>query len=901
MRTLTLGPWGRRLVVAGALMSSSARAAPAAPEDLEPPVLLNAVDVVYPDTLLDQQDPPAGVVRIRFRIDIHGIAQDITVLDGVDPQIDELVVEAIQALRYEPAQYHGEAVEIVTTLAIDVQPPVESKATGSSDDESTDVDSSENDGAADPDELRVDPPSHNEEGGPMGRLKGQLVQAGQRTPIADAVVLVGPPEGSPESWMRRVTTDEQGRFELEDIPVGALTVVVVAPGFERQQFAERIEAEQELRVRYFAAPEANSSYRTVVENRGNPREELGRRSLSKQEIQTLPGNQGDALRSVQSLPGVARPPYGAGLLIVRGSSPFDTAVVVGEHTVTFLFHFGALSTAIPTELIDGIEFIPGNFDARYGNHIGGVVRVRPRAGRRDGWHGHAELALLHGGAHLEGPIGRGSIIVAARRSIVDLALPALLPDDANLQFTQAPRYYDYQASVDYPIGPVKLTLRGLGGDDQAVFVQPDANEFDADSRDRRGTELRFHRVDFELRAQERRWSFLVTPSYRYERAEVVNSEFFSFDIARHNLSFRAELGARISRKVALTVGTESIASWANIRGDAPSDYDFATLEPTSPGERTIAESREYRGFSAIYATTTLGVGTRLRVIPGVRATYYGRPQHRWAVDPRLRVAWDLRDTTVLRAGVGLYSQEPAITQQSSVFGNPDLGPERSLHTGIELEQTFASSWTWTLSGFYKYQFNRVAVSNAQQWTEDGGVASERQSNEQDGHIYGAEVLLRKDPDRIPVLGWLSYTLLWSRLRDRPGEPHYDADFAQRHVLNAVVGVQLPKRWRVGGRFQLTSGAPYTPVNGALLDAASGAYIPIDGPRNAETLPLFHQLSLRVEKTWLGKWASATAYLDLQNVYNASPTESYVYSYDYRERASVGGLPIVPWVGLRVDW
>ena len=43
---------------------------------------------------------------------------------------------------------------------------------------------------------------------------------------------------------------------------------------------------------------------------------------------TPPGTNGDALRSLTNLPGVARPPGGIGILIVRGSAPQDTSVFI---------------------------------------------------------------------------------------------------------------------------------------------------------------------------------------------------------------------------------------------------------------------------------------------------------------------------------------------------------------------------------------------------------------------------------------------------------------------------------------------------------------------------------------------------------------------------------------------
>lgn len=870
-------------LLTAATTSAGVDAAPAVPEGLVPPTRKNEVALRYPEVLAELEDPPAGEVLVRVRIGEDGVPGELEIVRGVHPDVDAAVLEAVAGLRYEPATLHGQPIAIVTTLPIAVAPPERA---------STD---------AAPDVPTTSSASTDAAPQPVATLEGVVLKAGERTPIAAATVIVAPP-GEPPAWTRETETDEGGRFVLEDLPAGTVRVVVIAVGHERRELEETLEAGQALAVRYFTAPEAVPTFRTVVESEGNRREEIGRRTLTAADVRSLPGNQGDPLRAVQILPGVARPPFGMGLLIVRGSAPTDTAILVGDHVITFLFHFGALSTALPPELIDTIEFIPGNFDARYGNHLGGVVRVVPRKGRRDGFHGHADVDLLDAGLHLEGPIGKGSFIVAVRRSIVDVVVPRVVPSDANLQFARAPRYYDYQALLDYPIGDGELTVRIFGADDRVIFVQPNANEDEVDVRDRTSATGYFHRTDLEYRVTRERFRFQLTPSYRYERADVTSSDDFGFDIERHNLSARAELGHRLAKRVDMALGVEGIVSWHGMRAEAPANFDFGSGEggPSGASADVRTDDHGVKAYAAFYATTTLGYGTRVRVVPGVRATWYDRPMDRWVVDPRLRAAFDLTSHTTLRAGLGLYSQEPAITQQSRVFGNPDLRAERALHSTVELAETLPHGMSLTLAVFEKELWDRVAMSR-EQIVQDGRVVPLRDANTQRGRVYGAELVFEKKPSTVPVVGWLSYTLLWSRLRDAPGQPEYDADFVQRHVLNAVLGTQLPKRWRVGGRFQLTSGAPYTPVVGAVFDAATGEYVAIDGARNSRRLPVFHQLSIRVEKAWLWNWGSATAYLDVQNIYNRASVEGQAYGFDYRNYVGIGGLPIVPWLGVRMDF
>src|SRR5690606_6742127 len=183
-------------------------------------------------------------------------------------------------------------------------------------------------------------------------------------------------------------------------------------------------------------------------------------------ITKVPGTGGDALRAIQSLPGVARPPAIAGLLIVRGSSPQDTNIFFDGALVPIVYHFGGLSSVVPTELIERIDFFPGNFSARYGRVTGGAIDVALRSpntsctgayGRalpasedeNNCYHGLAQLDLIDGRMLLQGPIADDwSFALAARRSWLDAWLGPVL-EASGAGVTAAPVYYDYQAFVEH--------------------------------------------------------------------------------------------------------------------------------------------------------------------------------------------------------------------------------------------------------------------------------------------------------------------------------------------------------------------------------------------------------------------------------------------------------------------
>ena len=89
---------------------------------------------------------------------------------------------------------------------------------------------------------------------------------------------------------------------------------------------------------------------------------------------------------------------------------------------------------------------------------------------------------------------------------------------------------------------------------------------------------------------------------------------------------------------------------------------------------------------------------------------------------------------------------------------------------------------------------------------------------------------------------------------------------------------------------------------AIYDAAADSYVAISGPVNSARLPAFHQLDLRVDKTWIKDLWRFTLYLDVQNAYNnLQNVEFQNYSYNFQQNQPITGLPILPSLGLKAEF
>ncbi|MFO0649044.1 MAG: TonB-dependent receptor plug domain-containing protein [Polyangiales bacterium] len=192
----------------------------------------------------------------------------------------------------------------------------------------------------------------------------------------------------------------------------------------------------------------------------------------------LPGTQGDAVRVVESLPGIGRSTFGSGELVVWGASPDMSRVYVDGVPIPLLFHGSGLRSTLNGFFVGGIELTPGSYGAEYGRALAGMVQI-DTAPMREGLHGYAAVDLLDASAAMSAQLGeRLTVGVGARYGLID-RLASVVASREALQYLSVPQYGDYQARVEYrPTDMSRLTAFVFGSRDSA------RNRFDDPSRPR---------------------------------------------------------------------------------------------------------------------------------------------------------------------------------------------------------------------------------------------------------------------------------------------------------------------------------------------------------------------------------------------------------------------------------
>lgn len=628
------------------------------------------------------------------------------------------------------------------------------------------------------------------------------------------------------------------------------------------------------------------------------RPDVTRRILEREALVRVPGTLGDPVLAVENLPGVAR--TGDGSTVVRGSSPRDSMATVDGVPVLIETHFGGYRSVLAAPLVDRIELLPGNYSVRHGRRTGGIVDVKLRSLAGAALHGELELGMLDASIYVEVPIGEeAGIALAARRSHIDLLLDAALSQQGSgVRVVAAPRWYDYQLLAEWrPTDTQTLSLFVLGSSDAMNLVLSEATPGSTATSSALVNDTEFQRVTlthevapFEGVEHELRVA-LGRDAQDFDAMGL-----FTIDAEIRSLTVRDALRVRAAEGVSVSAGLDLLHRRV--------DYSLSSArlplegDPGGglPGEKLVGVGSDVP-FTELagWIEGDLALGGGVTIVPGARVDYFSQVGE-VSFDPRLVVRWRPEDTLTLKAGAGLVHQAPELQETEAPFGNPDLGLISAAQYSVGAEWRPLELFSAELTLFQKELRGLVSSTDAIA-VRDGVAAPVVYDNAGEGRVRGLELMLKKESSG-GLAGWLAYTLSRSERVDRPGEEARLFDYDQTHILTLVASYVLADVWTLGLRFRLVSGRPVTPLVGGIFRADEDQYEAIPGAPSSARLPAFHQLDLRVDRSWKFEDWTLSAYASVTNVYDRTNVESIGYNFDYSKQQNVGGLPLLPIVGIK---
>lgn len=593
----------------------------------------------------------------------------------------------------------------------------------------------------------------------------------------------------------------------------------------------------------------------------------------------------DPLKTLELLPGVARPREGFGGLFVRGGSPDQNLILLDGAPVYNASHlFGLLSVFNP-DAVASVDLYRGDFPARFGGRVASVIDVRTREGSRDGdWHGRGGIGLLTARLTLEGPLGRGrrgSFLVSGRRSYADLLLRLVTPPGERYLVG----FWDGSLKANYTLGRRdRIYLSSYHGRDNFgnVSTRRDLEQRDAFDWGNRTLSLRWnHR--FADRAFLNLTALRSTYDFSTTNEEIVRDTVYalSYRSGVADYGLRADLDYAPHPDHQLKFGGVLTTHRFDLGTTARGGTSLTTAARVPATELALYAEDEW----APSDRWTLLLGLRLaRFAPDTTAAFT-------SLEPRLSIRFAASERLRLRAAYAatrqylqlLSNSGPGLPTSLWVPAGNGLRPQRGHHFSLEADWTPApvSPLRLAVGTYYRRARDLIGYTNGATFLLlDALDGSERVARldildnvtQGDGHAYGLEL---SGSYRTPALRLrAAYTLgrAVHRLSGVNDFNYFPAAHDRRHDLTLSVNWDFAPRFTLSANWTYGSGLPTTlPRAGYGSPNLPGfgnrtQILSYYGSRNNFRLPPLHRLDAGLRWRRSPRWGEAHWELSVYNAY-----------------------------------
>ncbi len=775
-----------------------------------------------------------------------------------------------------------------------------------------------------------------------GTLNGQVLDKITREPIIGVNVLI-------VNSRQGTATDLEGSFTLNQLSPGTYSLQVSAMGY-LSAVADEITIQPnrtstiEFLLEATTIQAESVTFTTGYFSNDSPDLPTSARSLRYEEVRRAPGAVEDVQRVIQALPGVAGESDQNNEIVVRGGDPSENLIIMDGIEIENINHFGYVGStggpisALNNEFLQDVTFASGGFSARYGDKLSSVLELNLREGSRTHFSGAADLGMAGIGGNLEGPIqgGRGSYIIAARKSYLDLIVGG-----GGTGLTSVPYYWNTQAKIDYDLTPRHLlTINTLTANDE---IHIDDEEGSGYSRGAEKVDTESDRIIAGARLRS-----LWGVGYSDLILAGVSSNYFYdvFEIDRDASDRRTE--RRVFRQTVDEDTWQASFHWQG-RGLGRDDWSAGAIwKPVTFDQTTWIESDTTVFNDGYLESLGIGYTDNNGALPdtfaygdyinndklssnkyGAYLQYRWRPTSNFSIltglrydgfelsnehtfAPRVSMIYSPAPRWNITAAWGIYRQaQPLYQYEWGLDGiNNDLKHIRADQYILGASFEPRSSTRLSMEGYYK-DYSGLLVSEEDIVRETTGnyyFDSDKMLAERTRYAWGVEFFAQQ---RMATNWYGTFSYSYGKSEsDDPAWGTYASSYDFRHVMTGVIGYKttlLTNRWymkqlsspwgwflkvlpingnelMLSSRFRYISGKPhtariwYSEGNPASPDPIYESHW-ADGPRNQANYSDYARWDLRLDnKHFFGK-RSLTFYLEVQNVLNRGNVADYSYADD----------------------
>jgi hypothetical protein len=656
-----------------------------------------------------------------------------------------------------------------------------------------------------------------------------------------------------------VITNSYGFYSIT-LPEGKYQLIFTVVGYHNDTVDIELSANLQLNK---SLTEKSSELSEIIisskkTNENLLKSQIGMEKLSITSVAKIPVIFGekDILKTVQLLPGIKSAGEGNSGFFVRGGAADQNLILLDEAPVYNASHLLGFFSTFNSDALKDVTIIKGNSPAQYGGRLSSVLDVKMKDGNNKRPNLTGGIGLISSRLSVESPFskGKGSFIVSARRTYIDLFLKLSKDNKENNLY-----FYDFNAKGNYRINDKnRIFISGYLGRDVLAIGKTFG-------------------IDWGNKTATIRWNNVISPklfsnasfiysdyNYRMNFGTSNNETLLNSKIQDFNL--KEELQYYVDSKNTLKFGFNSIRHKINPTRLSGGDAVAYDNDGRISLENAVFGNNTWRATEKL----TIDYGLRLSaysILGGYTYNIYENGviidsvvlapgkfgKTYFNIEPRFQFNYRINEQSSIKGGYARNSQHLHLLSNSTSSSPTDqwigdsynIKPEISDQVSLGYARNFSGNkYQTSIEVYYKNMKNQIDYKDAADINTAPDVESELLFGK--GRAYGAEFLIKKTQGKFT--GWTGYTLAKTerKIDGINNDKWYNAKQDRTHDLSIVGVYQLSAKWSLSGLFVYSTGNAVTFPSGKYEAGGQTTFYYTE--RNGYRMPAYHRMDVSATYT-----------------------------------------------------
>jgi hypothetical protein len=764
-----------------------------------------------------------------------------------------------------------------------------------------------------------------------GSIKGRVLDKDKKQAIAGAVIVLTNTQTS-------TMADSSGFFEIGSILPGSYTIETRQLGYEDRLVQNISVYEGKVTYREIEMQESVEPVKEVTvrafryeNNRMTP---VSSYSFSREEIALNPGSQGDIFRAIGMLPGVSSSGGIYSAISVRGQGVRDNVYMVDDIPVTEVGHLegnsffndpnGGRFSVFAPRVIDNAQFQGGVFGPEYGRRSASYLGMAIKEGNKESAFIDGQVDLLGVTLNYDGPsplIKNTSLFVSARYQnfyglvnligLKDIGLPIYgdLIVKTTTQINSKNKISllamicpeSYVRDIDNVYADKKLNLLYLPDFKRNKIITGIHLTTNTGKKSYWKNVLYYTNYSSNVQVGK---AYPISDTNGNLIKPVIDytTNLQTQEYAENKIGYRSIYNHTINKNNKLDFGIEAdYLALSNERILTGNDTNFVfrkyqisdtnlRYQPIYPGMVNASYKAGNYNVSCFFNYSM--VIKKIILNAGIRYDYTGFSQQQ-VISPRFSGSYNVNSKNSINFGCGLYFQDPVYADIADQPTNHLLKMEKVIQYIVGYRHYFSPDLKFTLELWYK-DFNNLVM------TPINGTVFK--TNTGSGWGNGIDINLTKRLTK-HFHGQVGYSFIDCKRDDHDGIGQYNFMYSQPHQFNLLTSYTLNKKWSFALKYRYATGKPkdnYVVFANVLNNSGYWRYSQELIGRNANRLPDFSSLDVRLNYNFSFKSAKLTIFMDVVNLLNKQIANGENFN-SITGKTYYDGLAIFPTGGLKFEF